>query len=127
MKDIKIRSLNESDLEVYCDLCSELNKSQGMKEFSRPAPNSLKESIFEVDTLVAEKNDILVGFISGFKHFNPHNGFWRYIIASLFVLESERKQGIGSDLIRTVILDKSNKSEYSGACFLIVLPIRQTS
>ena len=110
MADFSIRRATTGDCEAIADLSSALNRQQGMTEWHRPDVAALRANFDHVDIYLAEMGGAPadgrpVGFIAGFRHFNPHNGFCRYVVTSLFVDEAARRQGIGAALLRTLVLD----------------------
>lgn len=101
-----IRKATIEDCTAIADLSSGLNRQQGMTEWHRPDEQSIKDNFAEVDAYLAIVDDRPVGYVTGFKHFNPHNGFHRYVVASLFVYEEFRRNGIGKALLKFLIMEK---------------------
>ncbi|MEM6781330.1 MAG: GNAT family N-acetyltransferase [Pseudomonadota bacterium] len=106
MTALVIRKASLDDIEVIIELSDLLNKSQGMTSWTRPLKNVIAGNWKNVDVWVAEYDKNSVGYIAGFEHFQIHNSYSRYVISSLYVRESSRRQGIGTQLLETVLISK---------------------
>jgi L-amino acid N-acyltransferase YncA len=110
MDGLKIRRATPDDCEAIADLSSGLNKSQGMTEWHRPDVGVLEENFDRVLVYLAETEGQTVGFVAGFRHFNPHNAYSRFLVTSIYVTEGYRRKGIGSALLNTLIMELKEES-----------------
>ncbi len=104
-----IRKASESDVGVIADLSDAPNRTQGMGEWTRPDEKTIAEHLAEVDVWLAEAEGKAVGFVAGFRHFNVHSGYLRYVISSLYVCGEYRRRGIAMGLLEAVIADRQGE------------------
>lgn len=115
MTEIHIRRAVRGDCQAIADLAGALNKGEGMTQYYRPDPQVIGENFDCIDIWLAEEaaeeGGKAIGFIAGHSQFNPHNGYWRYIITSLYVDPGRRGQGAGERLLRTLIADRKSPDD----------------
>ena len=134
-KEIKlVFDTNNENLEVLG------NKNKLVQVFINLIENSISLSPFRSKILIElrqfEKNSVSIKIYDQGKGIDPNDSekiFERFYCDRQENLKSHT--GLGLSIAREIIthmngklvLDKSDKSDYSGACFLIILPVRNTS
>ena len=99
---MKIRSATKKDKKSISELYYELHPEE--KEKGKPIP--IEKSKIKLILLVAEENNLVVGFI--WAHLIQY-GFFKYgTIDELFVKKEFRRKGIGSALLREAIKKLQN-------------------
>jgi L-amino acid N-acyltransferase YncA len=105
-----VRKATKHDVEAIADLSSAMNQSEGMTEWHRPDTKVLCDNLDEVDIYLAEEDRRAIGLIAGFRHFNPHNSYFRFVVSSFFVSPEHRRKGVGKRLLNTLIQGKEKEN-----------------
>ena len=112
MKNLNIRPANVDDLKCLEPIFSLYRSFYGMERDSQSVMNFLKERIENNQSvlLVAIKNENIIGFAQLFPTFSSTSLKKVYILNDLYVLESDRKQGIARLLISRAIEIAKNEN-----------------
>ncbi len=109
-----IRQIEETDIEPVMDLIKKLAKFEGFSSSIENTPKKLLEDIFTnhyCDAIVAEKNNLILGFALYYTSYSTWNGPCLYL-EDLFVISEYRSQGVGSKLFDNLVL-KAQKEGFS--------------
>ena len=109
-----IRQIEERDIQSVIDLIIKLADYEGFSSSVENTPEELLEDIFTnhyCDAIVAEKNNLILGFALYYTSYSTWNGPCLYL-EDLFVLPEYRSQGVGSKLFDNLVL-KAQKEGFS--------------
>ena len=116
-----IRQIEERDIESVMDLIIKLAEYEGFSSSVENTPKKLLEDIFTnhyCDAIVAEKNNLILGFALYYTSYSTWNGPCLYL-EDLFVLNEYRSQGVGSKLFDNLVL-QAQKEGFSRMDWQIV-------
>ncbi|MBB79095.1 MAG: GNAT family N-acetyltransferase [Crocinitomicaceae bacterium] len=116
-----IRQIEERDIQSVMDLIIKLAEYEGFSSSVENTPEKLLEDIFTnhyCDAIVAEKNNLILGFALYYTSYSTWNGPCLYL-EDLFVLNEYRSQGVGSKLFDNLVL-QAQKEGFSRMDWQIV-------
>jgi N-acetylglutamate synthase-like GNAT family acetyltransferase len=104
-KNLTIRTANKKDVPIILDFIKKLAKYEKLLHKVKANKKKIEKSIFErkeAEVLIAEFNNIPVGFALFFKTYSTFLGQANMHLEDIFVDEEMRKQGIGKELFKVL-------------------------